>query len=232
MSSDVAALKQQAAEKAVEWVESGMVVGLGTGSTAVHATRRIGQLLRDGRLHDLIAIPTSNATAREAESWRIPLTTFDDHPQIDLTIDGADEVDPALNLIKGLGGALLREKIVAAVTKQFIIVADERKRVTQLGSRAPVPVEVVPFAQRPAADYLTSLGAKVALRMDEAGERPYYTDENNLILDCHFGPIADPHALDAQIRRQPGVVEHGLFLGMAARAVIASASGIEILTQG
>lgn len=226
------ALKKQAAETAVASVQSGMVVGLGTGSTAVHAVRAIGRLLQNGRLRDIVAIPTSEATAQEAKKWHIPLTTFDDHPVIDLTIDGADEVAPNLDLIKGLGGALLREKIVAAASKEMIVVADYTKRVPQLGSKAPLPVEVVPFARQPVSAYLASLGAEVVLRREkDGGKRPFITDEGNNILDCHFGPIADAAALAQAIRRRPGVVEHGLFLGIATHAILATPDGIEQLSR-
>ncbi|MCP4426579.1 MAG: ribose-5-phosphate isomerase RpiA [Chloroflexi bacterium] len=221
-------LKRQAAERAVEFIKSGMVVGLGTGSTAVHAVCAIGRKLQDGSLTDIVAIPTSEATAREAEKWQIPLTTLSNHPVVDLTIDGADEIAPNLDLIKGLGGALLREKIVAAVTKQFIIVADGSKIVTQLGTRAPIPVEVIPFAQQPVAAFLTSLGSQVVLRVKE--NQTFITDEGNVILDCHFDGIENAKSLGQMIRSQPGVVEHGLFLSMAERAIVAAANGIAILT--
>ncbi len=224
---DIAELKRQAAEKAVEFIESGMVVGLGTGSTAVHATRAVGRLLQQGTLQNIVAIPTSDKTAREAESLHIPLVTFDTHPEIDITIDGADEADPNLDVIKGLGGALLREKIVAVVSKRYVIVADHTKRVTQLGSKAPVPVEVIPFAERPVADYLKSLGARVEKRLDKAGKRPFITDENNIILDCYLNPIPNPQQLASAIRQQPGVVEHGLFLGFATDVILATPTGIE-----
>ncbi len=229
--ADIAALKMQAAERAVTFIQSGMVVGLGTGSTAVHATRAVGRLLREGKLQEIVAIPTSNETAREAESLQIPLVTFDTHPVIDITIDGADEADPNLDVIKGLGGALLREKIVAAVSKRFVIVADHTKRVTRLGSKAPVPVEVIPFAERPVADYLKSLGAQVEKRMGVGGIRPFRTDENNIILDCYFGPILRPAQLSQAIRQQPGVVEHGLFLNMATDLILATPTGIEQFTR-
>ena len=229
--ADITELKRQAAETAVTFIESGMVVGLGTGSTAVHAVRAVGRLLQQGRLQNIVAIPTSEQTARDAEALHIPLVTFDTHPVIDITIDGADEADPNLDVIKGLGGALLREKIVAAVSKRFVIVADPSKRVAQLGSKAPVPVEVIPFAERPVADYLQSLGARVEKRLDKVGERPYRTDENNIILDCYFGPIPQPHQLASAIRQQPGVVEHGLFLGMATDVIFATPDGIVSLTR-
>lgn len=222
-------LKQQAALKAVEFVQSGMIVGLGTGSTAVHAIHAIGEHLAHGRLHHILAIPTSHTTAQEAQRCGIPLTTLTKHPQVDITIDGADEIDPHLNLIKGLGGALLREKIVAVASQQLLIVADDSKRVEQLGSHAPVPVEVIPFAQVPAGRYLQSLGANVVLRLKDS--EPFITDEGNNILDCHFGLIADPLRLVQAIRQQPGIVEHGLFLGIATKAIIASAQGLEILSR-
>lgn len=217
-------LKHQAALKAVEFVQSGMIVGLGSGSTAVHATHAIGEMLADGRLHHILAIPTSQTTRQQAQRSGIPLTTLAEYPQVDITIDGADEIDPNLNLIKGLGGALLREKIVAVASKRVIIIADDRKRVSQLGSHAPVPVEVIPFAQQPVRHYLQSLGANVSLR--QQNDQPFITDENNIILDCHFGAIAEPPQLAQAIRQQPGVVEHGLFLGLATDAIIASATEI------
>ncbi len=225
--SDSDTLKRQAAERAVEYVASGMVVGLGTGSTAVHAVRRIGALLAEGRLQRIVGIPTAEVTAREAERCGVPLGTLDEHPIVDVTIDGADEIDPRLNAIKGLGGALLREKIVAAASRRFVLVADESKRVAQLGTRAPVPVEVVPFARRPVADYLASLGARVVERQRDG--RAFVTDEGNHILDCHFPGLANPPEMAQFIRAQPGVVEHGLFLGMATEAVVAGERGVIVL---
>lgn len=222
-------LKRQAAERAVEYIQSGMVVGLGTGSTAVFAVRRIGALLAAGQLQRVVGIPTAEVTAREAERLGIPLGTLDDHPTVDVTIDGADEIDPHLNLIKGLGGALLREKIVAAASRRFIVVADESKRVEQLGTRAPVPVEVVPFARRPVAGYLASLGARVIERRQDG--QPFITDEGNIILDCHFAGLPNPQEMAQLIRAQPGVVEHGMFLGMATEAIVAGKRGIIVLER-
>lgn len=219
--------KQQAAAAAADQVQSGMVVGLGTGSTAVHAIRHIGERLAAGSLQRIVAIPTSNESASEAARLGIPLGTLDDHPVVDLTIDGADEIDPQLNLIKGLGGALLREKVVAAASRRLVIVADDRKLVDQLGWRGPVPVEVIRFARRPVADFLASLGARVVERSDESGL--FITDEGNIILDCHFPGIEQPRELDQLIRAQPGVVEHGLFLGLAHEAIVAGADGIVTL---
>lgn len=227
--SDLTGFKRQAAERAVEAIRSGMVVGLGTGSTAVFAVRRIGELLAAGSLRDIIGIPTAEVTAREAERAGVPLGTLDDHPTIDLTIDGADEIDPQLNLIKGLGGALLREKIVAASSRRFIIIADETKLVERLGTRAPAPVEVIPFARRPVADYLASLGAAVVERQREG--QTFITDEGNIILDCRFAEPFDPPEIGRLIRARPGVVEHGLFLGMATEAVVAGASGVVVMKK-
>jgi len=227
MTRNLDELKRQAAEQAAALVQSGMVVGLGTGSTAVHMVRAIGRMLADGRLRDVVGIPTSEATAQEAMRCGIPLTTFDQHPTIDITIDGADEIAPNLDLIKGLGGALLREKIVAAVSRQMVVVADHTKQVAKLGARSPVPVEVIPFAQRPVQTYLELLGARVVLRQKEG--QVFQTDEGNVILDCHFAGIDDPAGLGRAIRQQPGVVEHGLFLGMASRAFVATESGVVVL---
>jgi ribose 5-phosphate isomerase A len=218
-------LKRQAAETAVESVASGMVVGLGTGSTAAYAIEAIGRRLQDGRLCDIVGVPTSEATARQAKASGIRLTTLDDHPTVDITIDGADEADPNLDLIKGLGGALLREKIVAVASREVIIVGDYTKRVGQLGTQAPVPVEVIPFARRPVQNYLESLGARVELRV-QAG-RPFVTDEGNHIFDCYFGLIDNPAELSQAIRARPGVVEHGLFLNIATQLIIATPTTVE-----
>ncbi|NKQ36781.1 MAG: ribose-5-phosphate isomerase RpiA [Chloroflexi bacterium] len=221
---DVEELKRLAGEKAVGFVQPGMVIGLGTGSTAVHAVRKIGRMWQAGELPGIVCIPTSEVTACEAEKFGIPLTTLNEQPEIDITIDGADEIDPHFDLIKGLGGALLREKIVAAASRRMVVVSDYRKQVAQLGTRAPVPVEVIPFAQRPVTDYLQTLAARVEMRM--AGTRPFRTDEQNIILDCTFDGIPDPAQLAQAIRAQPGVVEHGLFLGLAADVILAAPDGV------
>jgi ribose 5-phosphate isomerase A len=223
-------LKRRAGETAAQAVRSGMIVGLGTGSTAVYAVRAIGRMLVEAQLVNILGIPTSEATAREAKRVGIPLTTFEAHPAIDVTIDGADEIAPNLDLIKGLGGALLREKVVAVASRWLIIAADDSKKVSQLGTRAPVPVEVIPFATAPVQSYLAGLGVRPILRMQD--EQAFITDEGNIILDCHAAHgIADPAELARAIRRRPGVVEHGLFLQMAATAVVAYPDGIEILGQ-
>jgi len=223
-------LRQQAAERAVEFVESGMVVGLGHGSTAIFAVRRIAQLLHAGRLQDIHGVPCSLQVEEEAQRLRIPLTSLDEHASIDLTIDGADEVDPNLNLIKGGGGALLHEKIVAQASQREIIVVDEFKLSPTLGTRRPVPVEVVPFGYRSQAAYLESLGAEIVLRQSSDGS-PFRTYHDNLILDCHFGPIPQPAQLAAQMNGRAGIVGHGLFLGLATDVIVASEQGIRHLKR-
>lgn len=231
MSIDLQDMKRQAAEHAAEQIQSGMVVGLGTGSTAVHMVRALGRKLASGELKNIIGIPTSEATAAEARKFNIPLTTLTDHPLIDITIDGADEIDPHFNLIKGLGGALLREKIVAIASKKMIVVGDYTKSVLQLGTQAPVPVEVVPFAQRPVTDFLSTLASRVVLRQKEG--QTFYTDENNIILDCYFeNAIADAYTLSSQLNLRPGVVEHGLFLDIAVEAFLAGPEGVEHRQKG
>jgi ribose 5-phosphate isomerase A len=216
--------KRAAAEAAVAAeVRSGMALGLGTGSTASHVTIAIGRLLAAGELAGIVAVPTSEATTRLAREHGVPLTTLAEHPQLALCLDGADEIAPDLGLVKGLGGALLREKIVASAADRFVIVGDASKRVAHLGENAPVPVEVIPFGEAVCARALAALGCKPVPRTG------FVTDEGNRILDCPFGPIADPATLATAIRAIPGVVEHGLFLGMAEAAYVAGPGGVEIL---
>jgi ribose 5-phosphate isomerase A len=230
MSSDITQLKRKAAERAVEYVELGMVVGLGAGSTAAFAVRRIARLLREGQLHDILGVPCSRQVEAEARQLGIPLTTLNEHPVIALTIDGADEVDPDLNLIKGGGGALLREKIVAQASRREIIVVDESKLSPALGTCWPVPVEVVPFSWRAQVAYLESLGAKPSLRLTDDGT-PFQTDQGNLIFDCHFGPIPDPAKLAARLNGRAGIVEHGLFLELATEVIVAGEEGMRHLKR-
>jgi ribose 5-phosphate isomerase A len=230
MTDDVVHFKRQAAEYAAGLVQPGMIVGLGHGSTAIWAVRRIAALLRTGQLLDILGVPCSVEVEAEARALGIPLTTLDDHPMIDLTIDGADEIAPNLDVIKGGGGALLREKIVAQATRRQVIVADESKRSPALGTRFAVPVEVVSFGLRTHIAHLESLGARVTLRR-EADGTPFLTNQGNLILDCAFGPLANPPELAARIRARAGIVEHGLFLGLVAEAVIAGERGIEHVTR-
>lgn len=231
MTVDPAAqLKQAAATQAVAFVQSGMKVGLGTGSTALFATRRIAELLLAGGLRDILACATSRATHAEAVRLGIPLMPDDLPHDLDLTIDGADEVDPELNLIKGGGGALLREKIVAQVSRREIIVVDETKPSPRLGTHWPVPVEVLPFGWSSQARFLTSLGAAITLRYDHDG-RPFVTDSGNMILDCRFGPIADAPRLAAALSARAGIVEHGLFIGLADDLIVAGAQGVQHRTR-
>ena len=220
--------KQQAADRAVECVESGMVVGLGAGSTAILAVRRIGQLLREGRLRDIVGVPCSSAIEAEARVLGIPIT-LDPPGAVDLTIDGADEVDPELNLIKGGGGALLHEKIVAQASRREIIIVDEGKLSPVLGTHWPLPVEIVPFGGHSQRHFLASLGAHVTVRQQRDGT-PFRTDQGNLILDCAFGPIPQPAELAAKLDARTGIVEHGLFIGLATEVIVASVDGIRHLT--
>lgn len=213
-------LKQLAAEKAVEYVKDGMHVGLGTGSTAYWAILKIGERVREGL--SIQAVATSKASEKLAKEQGIPLIPFDRIQGLDLTIDGADELDRGLHLIKGGGGALLREKIVAFHSKELIIIADESKLVDKLGT-FPLPVEMVPFAYEWTMASLERLGAKPMLRTDD--ESIYVTDNGNYIADCRFGEIDNPNELHQKLLHLPGVVDNGLFIGLAARAVIGHSDG-------
>ena len=223
-------LKQEAAHRAVEFIDSGMVVGLGTGSTTAFAVMRIGERLKSGDLKNIVGIPTSIRTEKLATELRIPLCGLDDQPVIDITIDGADEVDPVLNLIKGGGGALLREKVVAQASRQNIIIVDESKLSPRLGTRWALPIEVIPFAAKSAENFLKSQGATVSLRLDDLG-RPYHTDQNNFILDANFGEIEDPESLAARLNERAGIVEHGLFLSLASDVIVAAEANIRHLKR-
>jgi ribose 5-phosphate isomerase A len=218
--------KAAAARKSLEYIQPGMVVGLGSGSTATLAIRQIGEQVSRGL--KIRGIPTSKNSQALAQSLGIPLLTLDDVDAIDVTIDGADEIAPGLQLIKGGGGFLLHEKIVAAASKRLVIVADQQKKVAELG-RFPLPVEVVRFARAPVRRKLQAMEANPQLRSGSDG-RPYVTDEGNFIFDCSFGSIPDPAATARELKSIPGVVEHGLFLGLASLAIVAGPGGIEILT--
>jgi ribose 5-phosphate isomerase A len=207
-----------------------MVVGLGHGSTTIFAVRRIAELLDRGELDDVLGIPTSKHVERDARELGIPLTTLSEHPVIDLTIDGADEVDDDLNLIKGGGGALLREKIVAQASRREIIVVDETKLSPTLGMQWPVPVEVIPFGWSSQAAYLELLGAQIALRRGADGS-PFETDQGNLILDCNFGAISNPEQLALRLKERAGIVEHGMFLDRATDVIVGTAEGIRHLRK-
>jgi len=206
----------------LRFVKEGQIVGLGTGSTAAYFIQLLGDEVKRGL--KIRGIPTSDRSREQAASLGIPLTTLDECQQIDVTVDGADEVDPQLRMIKGGGGALLREKIVASATRQLVIVADASKRVPVLG-RFPLPVEVIKFAQAVVEKKIRALGAEVELRRGADG-KPFLTDENNHILDCRFGQIPDADGLARQLSDMPGIVEHGLFIGMANVVLVANGSEI------
>ena len=218
---EVTAAKRVAAEYAVDrTVESGMRIGLGTGSTAVWAIRRLGSLLASGALRDVVAVPTSEVTATDAQAYGIPLTTLEANPVLDVTVDGADEVDDALDCIKGGGGAHLREKLVAQATARLVIVVDSSKLVPALGTAFPLPVEVIQMARVPETLYLEALGFAVTWRQRDG--RPFVTDEGNWILDVSTGPIQDKQGLQDRLLRRAGIVEVGLFIGMASDVVVAA----------
>jgi ribose 5-phosphate isomerase A len=231
MTLDVIQFKQQAAEKAVEYVEPGMVVGLGHGTTAIFAVRRIAHLLQTGQLKNIRGVPCSRRIEAEAQRLGIPLAMLDELQVIDLTIDGADEVDPHLNLIKGGGGALLREKMIAQASRREIIVVDESKLSPALGTHYAVPVEVVEFGWKAQVMYLSSIGGEAVLRHNEDGTL-FYTDQGNLILDARFGPMTHPEVVAQRLDERAGIVEHGLFLGLASEVIVAGEKGIRHLVRG
>ena len=229
MSND--ALKVAASERALEYVESGMRLGLGTGSTAAKFVDLLGKKVAGGL--DVVCVATSAATQAQAEALGLRMATLDDLPFLDLTVDGADEVDGELRMIKGGGGALLREKIVATASGRMIVIADASKKVETLGA-FPLPLEVVPFGLTATRHMITALAADVGCEGDIrvrtlAGGKPFLTDGGNLILDCHFGRIDEPEELDEALKLIPGVVENGLFIGIADLAVIAGDGGITLL---
>ncbi len=233
-------LKKMVGYKSVDdYVKSGMVVGLGTGSTAYFAVERLGQLLKDGTLEDIVAIPTSVRTKEQAEELGIPLVTLDTHSKLDVAIDGADEVDPALNLVKGGGGALLREKMVEVCADKFIVIVDESKICDGLGPGFPVPVEITPFCHEHTLRTVGALpsckGCKPVLRMGSSsnnqvdGDEIAVTDNGNYIVDLHFEEsIADPVTMANEIKNTVGVVDHGLFCDMTTAVIIAGSDGISV----
>lgn len=219
-------LKEATGRAGADMVKDGDVVGLGTGSTARYAIERLGERVGEGLR--MKGIPTSFESERLARKCRIPLISLEDAGAIDITIDGADEVDPRFDLIKGLGGALLREKIVASATRNEVIVVDGSKIVERLGTRAPVPVEVVPFGHALTARRLAALGCVPVLRPAKDSKSPYITDSANFIYDCRFAGIGDARALEAAIDAIPGVVESGLFIGMAHVLITATEKGLDV----
>lgn len=233
--AELDAEKQRAAEAAVQWVHSGMRIGLGTGTTAEYFARALAVAIKEGRLHNVAAVPTSEKIAAFARGLGIPLFELDGSPPLDLTIDGADEIDPQLRLIKGGGGALLREKIVATASKRNLIVADSSKMVPQLGN-FPLPVEVAPFAAAWIKAQLEAEGSRVTLRRNEEGI-PIHTDQGLLLLDCHFGNydaprISDPETLQKTIASLPGVIGHGLFLDTTDELLIADGETLTLHIRG
>ena len=228
--SDSETYKRQAAERAIALVRPGMRLGLGTGSTARHFVDLVGAEVRKGL--DIVGVPTSEATARQAGALGIPLSTLDETLELDLTVDGADEIDGALRLIKGGGGALLREKIVAASSRRMVVIADASKRVARLG-RFPLPIEVVPFGAattiRRVERATAALGLAGPLTLRRQGGKLFVSDGGHYILDCAFGAIADPEALAQALAFIPGIVDYGLFIGMASAAIVAGPAGVESL---
>jgi ribose 5-phosphate isomerase A len=228
---DTESLKRQAAESAAAWIEDGMTLGLGTGSTVKHLLAVIGEGLRDGRWRMLRGVPTSAATQQEASALGIPLVSLEEAPELDLTLDGADEVDPELRLIKGLGAALLREKIVARASRRMVALVDETKVVDRLGTRAPLPVEVDPFGWTSHIPTMEGLGSVPTLRRTGDGQ-PLRTDGGHFVVDCHFPDgIADPEMVELRLRERPGVIATGLFLHEAVAAVVASPGGTRTLRR-
>jgi len=224
-------LKQEAASEALAYVQSGMVVGLGSGSTTAYFVDMLGAKLKAGTLHDIVGVPTSEATAAQARGLGIPLTTLAHHPRLDLAVDGADEVDPDLNLIKGLGRALLREKIVEIHAHRFLVIVDESKLVPRLGTHGPLPVEIVRFQAEAHVRWLQTLGCRAELWLEDDGSR-VVTDNSNYLVRCWFPDgIADPYALARALADRPGIVEHGLFLDMAGTAIVAGPKGTRILEK-
>jgi ribose 5-phosphate isomerase A len=225
-------LKRAAAAAAVERVRSGMRLGLGTGSTVTHFVDLLGERIQRGELTDVVGVATSVQTTDHAHRVGVPVAALHELAPLDLTVDGTDEVTPTLDLIKGLGGALLREKMVAVASRELLIIADGGKRVDVLGTRAPLPVEVVPFAWQVHLPFFESLGARPKLRIHADGS-PVLTDNGNYVIDCRFpAGIPDPVGLESRMLRQVGVVETGLFLGIASEAIIALESGLETLSRG
>jgi ribose 5-phosphate isomerase A len=225
-------LKWQAATRALDFVAHGMKLGLGTGSTAKAFVTQLATRVRDGL--DVVCVPTSEATRAQAEASGLRLATLDELPALDLTVDGADEFDPELRLIKGGGGALLREKIVAAASASMVVITDRSKQVARLG-RFPLPVEVNPFGLGATLRLMGEVARKLQLpaefvqRQAKAGNGPFVTDGGHFIIDCHFGAIADPERLAAELFDIPGVVEHGLFLGLATAVIIADPAGTRVI---
>ena len=223
--------KQQAASRALDFVRDGMVIGLGTGSTTSYFIKMLGERIQSGSLRDIRGVPTSEHSAKRAQALGIPLTSLADYSEIDLAVDGADEVDPNLNLIKGMGRALLREKIVEIHARLFLVIVDDSKLVSRLGMRSPLPVEILPFESAAHLRWLSTLGCQTELWRENDGS-PVVTDNGNYLATCRFeNGIPDPYLLAHQLSMRPGIVEHGLFLDMAGKAIVAGSDGTRILER-
>lgn len=222
-------LKQQAAKHALNYVKNGMVLGLGTGSTTAYFIDLLGESLKTGTLTDIKIVPTSESTRTRAVGLSIPITSLAEFKNLDLAVDGADEVDPHLNLIKGLGRALLREKIVEIHADRFVVIVDETKLVSKLGSLGPLPVEIVPFEHQAHVSWLNTLGCRAELWLEEDG-KPVVTDNGNYLVRCWFEQgISDPKVLSRTLADRPGIVEHGLFLEMASQVIVSSKAGVRVM---
>lgn len=223
--------KRRAAGAAAAHIESGNVIGLGTGSTALHFIRAVGSLLISGSISDILAVPTSRRTEAEARGAGIPLTSLDEHPEIDLAVDGADQLNEALDAIKGGGGALLREKVVASASETYILIVDEGKLTPRLGEGFPLPIEALPFSLGSVKLKVEKMGARTSLRTMKGGAEPYVTDNGNYVLDADFGYIAEPRVLEAELKGIPGVLETGLFLGYADLAYVGTPEGVRAMRR-
>jgi ribose 5-phosphate isomerase A len=224
-------LKQEAARRALAYVRDGMVLGLGTGSTTAYFVELLGERIQAGAVRNIVTVPTSKTTAKRAQTLGIPLTTLAEYPRLDLVVDGADEFDQNLNLIKGLGRALLREKIVEVHAERFVVIADESKLVSRLG-RGPLPVEIVPFGAEAHVRWLNELGCRAELWFEQ-DDSPIVTDNGNYLARCWFPEgIVHPYALARILADRPGIAEHGLFLDMASAIVVAGSEGIHVLERG
>jgi ribose 5-phosphate isomerase A len=223
--------KQMAAAAALDFVKSGMKLGLGTGSTTRYFVDMLGAKIKSGEIENIIGVPTSESTASQARALKIPLGSLSDIEELDLAVDGADEVDPQLNLIKGLGRALLREKIVESHAREFIVIVDESKLVKRLGTKGALPVEIVPFEARAHIRWLNSLGCRAEQWMELDGT-PAMTDNGNYLAKCFFHEgIADVYELAEKLAWRAGIVEHGLFLNMATRVIVAGEDGVRIMER-
>jgi ribose 5-phosphate isomerase A len=218
--------KQAAAHAAVELVQPGMALGLGHGSTVQFALEALAEKLATGALSDVVGVPASRASAAAARALEIPLADLDEHPRLDLAIDGADEVDPVFNLIKGGGGALLREKMLAQASRRFVVIVDAGKLSPRLGSKFALPLEVLPFGWKSQLNFLAHLGGAAKLRVDQSGN-PVLSDQGNYLLDCAFGPIEDLAELASLLAERAGILEHGLFLGLATDVFVGTDEGVQ-----